>query len=84
VLIEALAAGTRVVSTDCPSGPREILQDGELGRLVPAGDIEALAQAIVATLSDSDRRLPPSGLNQYTQEFATQAYLQLVLGEPTA
>jgi glycosyltransferase involved in cell wall biosynthesis len=83
VLIEAMAAGTRVVSTDCPSGPREILRDGELGRLVPAGDVEALAQAIVAALSDSDRQ-PAFDLNEYTQEFATRAYLHLVEGERTA
>lgn len=55
VLVEAMSAGTPVVSTDCPSGPAEILQHGRVGRLVPVGDDAALADAIAATLAD-----PPS------------------------
>ena len=50
VLVEALALGTPVVSTDCPSGPRETLQNGKYGRLVPVGDAAAMAQAISDTL----------------------------------
>ncbi len=52
VLVEAMAVGTPVVSTDCPSGPAEILEGGKWGKLVPVGDIEALAEAIMATLTN--------------------------------
>ena len=52
VLIEALALGLPVVSTDCPSGPAEILEGGKWGRLVPVGSPEALANAILEALND--------------------------------
>lgn len=52
VLIQAMACGARVVSTDCPSGPSEVLQDGRWGRLVPVGNPAALATAIAAALDD--------------------------------
>ena len=52
VLAQAMACGTPVVSTDCRSGPSEMLEDGRWGRLVPVGDWRAMARAIEATLDD--------------------------------
>lgn len=52
VLIEAMACGCPVVSTDCPSGPSEILKHGEYGQLVPVGDPDSMANAIEEVLEN--------------------------------
>jgi glycosyltransferase involved in cell wall biosynthesis len=77
-IIEALACGTPVVSTDCPYGPGEILQGGRYGTLVPVGDAAAMAAAIDAALSGQpDRRtLMARGLN-YTAERAAERFLEI-------
>ncbi|WP_170127443.1 glycosyltransferase [Kineococcus rhizosphaerae] len=54
VLLEALAHGTPVVATDCPTGPRYVLRDGELGELVPVEDAGALADALVDFAADPE------------------------------
>jgi glycosyltransferase involved in cell wall biosynthesis len=78
VLIEALAAGTRVVSTDCRSGPKEILQDGRLGALVPVGDAVALAVAIEGAL-DCPPGAPPAGaLAPFTRDAVVDHYLRII------
>jgi glycosyltransferase involved in cell wall biosynthesis len=68
VLVEALACGTQVVSTDCPSGPAEILENGTYGRLVPVGDVKAMAKAIESALDDP---LPVEKLHPHAQAFST-------------
>ena len=52
VLIEALMLGKQIIASDCPTGPREILADGKAGILVPVGDVQALADAMQAVLTD--------------------------------
>jgi glycosyltransferase involved in cell wall biosynthesis len=77
-LIEAMACGTSVVSTDCPSGPMEILENGRWGRLVPIAAPNALAHAIQATLDDSDKPKVTVRANDFNVKFAADAYLSLL------
>jgi glycosyltransferase involved in cell wall biosynthesis len=79
VIMEALACGTPVVSTDCPHGPREILEGGRYGTLTPVGDPAAMATAIAAALDRVPDRilLTRRGL-EYTAELAAQRFLQIV------
>jgi glycosyltransferase involved in cell wall biosynthesis len=55
-LIEAQGLGLPAVSTLCPWGPDEIIEDGATGLLVPVGDVEAFADGILSILSDAPRR----------------------------
>jgi glycosyltransferase involved in cell wall biosynthesis len=78
VLIQALAAGTPVVSTDCPSGPREILADGKFGPLVPVGDASALADAILSVLHQPRQTPPAESFRPYRADVVLADYLHLL------
>lgn len=79
-LVEAMACGCPVISTNCPSGPAEILQDGQYGPLVPVGDEEALARAIASVL---EQRPDPEHLRtraaMFSVEQVANQYLDVML-----
>lgn len=77
VLIESLALGTPVVSTDCPSGPAEILHQGKYGELVPVGDSKALAEAMLKTLAHPKPPIDSDWLQQFTVDHVVQQYLDV-------
>jgi len=78
VLVEAMAIGTPVISTNCESGPEEILAKGKYGALVPVGDSTAIAQAVTSILTGTTRKLDPGWLDQFTLEVCVQKYLALL------
>ena len=79
VLIEAMAGGTKVVSTDCESGPAEILSNGQYGKLVGVGDIKGLAEAIISTLeSPSDSEALRCRASEFSLEKALTQYRQVL------
>ncbi len=79
VVIEALACGATVVSTDCRSGPAEILASGQFGSLVPVGDADAMAMALIDRLEKPlPRRYVKSRGNFFTRDRAVDAYLRVL------
>lgn len=77
-LIEAMSVGTQVVSTDCDYGPREILQDGRFGRLVPLRDPVALAEQLLSAIKAP---VGAAALVMRAEEFSPHKVLERYLGE---
>ena len=79
VLIEAMSCGAPVVATDCPSGPREILDGGRYGALVPVGDVHALAAAMDEALDGKLARPPLESWRRYAIDAVVDEYVPLLV-----
>jgi len=78
-LIEAMALGTPVVATNCPSGPSEILEGGRWGHLVPVGDEEKMAKAILEVLNHPKEPIPMDAWIRFSSKRVTEEYIKVLL-----
>ncbi|MBW8010822.1 MAG: glycosyltransferase [Chloroflexi bacterium] len=78
VLIEALGVDCPVVSTNCPSGPKEILEGGKYGELVPIRDVQALAKAMLKVLSGDAKKIDDAWLEKYSLEKIMRDNLEVM------
>lgn len=83
VLVEALACGVQIVSTDCPHGPREILAGGKFGQLVPVGDPAPMRQAILDSMQSKfhvDRNELIGRSTDFSSQNAANSYMKIIEG----
>lgn len=79
-LVEAAALGVPVVATDCISGPREILADGDYGKLTPVGDVDSYANALIDVLENPPRpSVTSKAAESYTIRESSRRYYQYFL-----
>jgi len=76
-----MAVGTPVVSTDCPSGPAEILEGGKWGKLVPVGDVEGLAGAITEQISSPIGLGIAAACDRFMLEKIVEQYGEILVGD---
>lgn len=79
VLIEAMACGSPVISTDCPSGPSEILEGGKWGELVAIGDVSGLAKKMLEVLNSSTKINVSPRLEAFTADTIIEEYKKVLL-----
>jgi len=79
VLIEAMACGAPVISTDCPSGPSEILEGGKWGELVAIGDVSGLAKKMLEVLNSSTKINVSPRLEAFTADTIIEEYKKVLL-----
>ena len=80
VLVEALYCGTRLIATDCPSGPREILKNGLYGQLVPVDNVDCLAQAILSALDGEKSSVSPASWQAFELDSVITQYISTLVG----
>jgi glycosyltransferase involved in cell wall biosynthesis len=78
VIVEALALNVPVVSTDCPSGPAEILENGKWGKLVPVGDSASMATAMIETLKKSPKQETLLRAKEFNIQSVVENYIKLM------
>ena len=78
VIVEALAFNLPVVSTDCPSGPAEILENGKWGELVPVGDTEAMSKAMTQALRRGERLATMSRAKEFSVDKVVDIYIGML------
>ena len=84
VLVEAMAVGSPVIATDCPHGPKEILDNGRFGMLVPMEDEDALANAMIKVASSEEirknyKRLGQERAKEFDINFIGKRYVEEIL-----
>jgi glycosyltransferase involved in cell wall biosynthesis len=79
VLVEALFCGASVIATDCPSGPREILEDGKYGQLVPVGNVKILSETILSSLKEEKKVIPLESWKRFEVEYVVKQYKSILL-----
>lgn len=75
VLVEAMSCSIPVISTNCPVGPREILENGKCGKLVSVNDITELTNAIIDVINDCDSEVVKKAFER-SQEFSVSASIE--------
>lgn len=81
VLVEAMASGCPVVSTDCPGGAAELIGNGKYGHLTPVGDEQGMAQAIMKVLNGDKRPATTEWLSNFKSQTVLNQYQQLIEGK---